>query len=50
MGNEIGRTGNVTDCHLKCDTAHEIFDNGKVLCDDRMWESSGGLVWIQDGG
>lgn len=42
MGNEIGRTRNVRDCHLKCDTADKIFDNGKVLCNDRMWESLGG--------
>lgn len=49
MGDEIWRTGNVRDCRPKYDIADQIFDNGMVLCNDGMWESSGGLAWIQDG-
>lgn len=44
MGNEIGRTGNVRDCHLIYDIADQIFNEGKVLHDDGIWESSDGLV------
>lgn len=44
MGNEIGRNGNVRDCHLIDDIADQIFNEGKVLHDDGIWESSDGLV------
>lgn len=37
------------DCHLKCDTADKIFDNVKVLCNDRMWESLGGCGFKMEG-
>lgn len=44
MGNEIGRTRNVRDCPLIDDIADQIFNEGKVLHDDGIWESSDGLV------
>lgn len=43
MGNEVGGTGKVTDCHHKSDIADQIFSDGKVLGNKGIQESSGGI-------